>query len=71
MPDERQERPAASSGSAATGAATTSTLALTPAESELMELALGQLLSSTRREEHMIADIRALLAKVRAVSPAT
>ncbi len=68
MRDERQERLAASSGS---GAAATSTLALTPAECELMELALGQLLSSTRREEHMIADIRALLAKVRAATPAT
>jgi len=73
MGDERQERPAASSGGGTTNATTTttSTLALTPAECELMELALGELLSSTRREEHMIADIHSLLAKVRAATPPT
>jgi hypothetical protein len=70
MRDERQDRPEASSGHAAVGETARVTLALAPGERELLELALGQLLSSTRREEHMIADIRALLAKVRAAAPA-
>jgi hypothetical protein len=44
------------------------TLTLDETERELIALALGELLSSTTRDEHLIAAVQALLARVHAAT---
>jgi hypothetical protein len=46
------------------------TLAFSGAERELLVLALGELLSSARRDEHLIPAIQALLARLQSAGPA-
>jgi hypothetical protein len=44
-------------------------LRLTEDEREVLELALGELLSSARRDEHLIPTVQGLLDNVRAAGP--
>jgi hypothetical protein len=48
------------------GGSRTITLTLDEAERDLIALALGELLSSTTRDEHIIPAVQALLARVHA-----